>query len=153
MHFGQECVCVCVCVHVCASTCTHMLSHSVVSDSLQSHVGCSLPDSLFMGFSRQEYWSGQPFPSLGSSLPRDGTQVSYTAGRFFPTWATREALGQEYCRSSVASLVRCIVLLISSAIGNFNFIWLKWCWVSPLWSYYFCFVISKYFVGRYFLSM
>ena len=30
-----------------------------------------------MGFSRQEYWSGLPFPSPGeSSRPRDGTQVS-----------------------------------------------------------------------------
>ena len=44
-------MCVCVCVCVCARTraCTHMLSHSVVSDSLQSHVGCSLPDSFVLG--------------------------------------------------------------------------------------------------------
>ena len=26
-------------------------------------VDCSLPASLSMGFSRQEYWSGLPFPS------------------------------------------------------------------------------------------
>ena len=30
-------------------------------------------------------------PSRGSSWPRDRTQVSCTAGRFFITWATREA--------------------------------------------------------------
>ena len=42
-----------------------------------------------MGFSRQEYWSGLPFPSLGeSSRPRDRTRVSWTAGRFFTNWAT-----------------------------------------------------------------
>ena len=32
--------------------------------------------------------------SRGSSQPRDWTQVSHIAGRFFTTWATREA--QEY---------------------------------------------------------
>ena len=37
-----------------------------------------------MGFSRQEYWSGLPFPSPGdSSQPRNQTQVSYIAGRHF----------------------------------------------------------------------
>ena len=44
---------------------------------------------LYMGFSRQEYWSGLPCPSQrGSSQPRDQTQVSCIAGRFFTTWAT-----------------------------------------------------------------
>ena len=33
---------------------------------------------LSMGFSRQEYWSGLPFPS-----PSDQTCVSYIAGGFF----------------------------------------------------------------------
>ena len=37
-----------------------------------------------MGFSKQEYWSGLPFPSPGeSSRPRDLTQVSLIAGRCF----------------------------------------------------------------------
>ena len=39
---------------------------------------------LSMGFSRQEYWSGLPFPPPGeSSQPRDQTQVSCIAGGFF----------------------------------------------------------------------
>ena len=38
-------------------------------------------------------WVAFPF-SRRSSHPRDGTQVSHTAGRFFTSWATREA--QEY---------------------------------------------------------
>ena len=72
---------------------------------------------LSMGFSRQEYWSGLPLPSLmdctvhwilqarilewvaflfskGSSQSRDGTQVSRVAGGFFTIWATRKA--QQY---------------------------------------------------------
>ena len=34
---------------------------------------CSLPGSLSMGFSRQEYWSGLPFPSPGD-LPNPGIE-------------------------------------------------------------------------------
>ena len=34
-------------------------------------------------------WVAIPF-SRGSSQPRDRTQVSLTAGRFFTVWATRE---------------------------------------------------------------
>ena len=57
---------------------------------------CSLP----MGFSRQAYWSGLPCPSPGeSSQPRDQTQVSHFAGRFFALWATREAHTNPYTAS------------------------------------------------------
>ena len=35
-------------------------------------------------------WVAMP-SSRGSSWPRDGTQVSHIAGRFFTVWATREA--------------------------------------------------------------
>ena len=38
---------------------------------------------LSMGFSRQEYQSGLPFPSRGSSWSRDGTRVSSTADRLY----------------------------------------------------------------------
>ena len=52
---GSHCVCVCVCVCV---------RRSVVSDSATPWaVACRVP--LFMEFSRQEYWSGLPFPSPG----------------------------------------------------------------------------------------
>ena len=42
--------------------------------------------------SRPEYWSGWPFDSPGD-LPNPGIQprVSRIAGRFFTSWATREA--------------------------------------------------------------
>ena len=62
---------------------------------------------LSMGVSRQEYWSGSPFPSPEDlSSPgfvlfcfvlffqsRFWTQVSCIAGRFLTVWATREAQG------------------------------------------------------------
>ena len=51
----------------------------------------SLPGSSVHGISRQEWeWVAIPF-SRGSSWPRDRTQVSCTAGRFFTVWATRGA--------------------------------------------------------------
>ena len=45
---------------------------------------------LLMGFSRQEYWSGLPFPSPGD-LPDPGIELlspmsPALAGRFFATW-------------------------------------------------------------------
>ena len=46
------------------------VSHSVVSDSLRAQsIACKAP--LSMEFSRQEYWSGFPFP-LPGDLPNSG---------------------------------------------------------------------------------
>ena len=50
-------------------------------------VACQAP--LSVGFPRQEYWSGLPFPSPGDfSQSRDHTWVSCIAGGFFTIWAT-----------------------------------------------------------------
>ena len=40
-------------------------------------------------------WVAFPF-SRGSSQPRDQTQVSHIAGRFFTSWATREASNENF---------------------------------------------------------
>ena len=63
------------------------VSRSVMSDSL-----CSLQASSIHGIlqARIPVWVAMPF-SRGSSQPRDQTQVSCIAGRFFTIWATREA--------------------------------------------------------------
>ena len=55
-------------------------------------VACQAP--LSIGFSRQEYWSGVPFPTL-EDLPDPGIKPmslvsSALAGRFFTTSATWE---------------------------------------------------------------
>ena len=54
---------------------------------------CDLMDSPIHGIlqARILEWVAFPF-SRGSSQPRDRTQVSHIAGRFFTNWATREAL-------------------------------------------------------------
>ena len=53
---------------------------------------CSPPGSSVHGIlqARILEWVAIPF-SRGSSQPRDGTQVSCIAGRFFANWTTREA--------------------------------------------------------------
>ena len=64
------------------------VSRSVVPDSLRPH---GLQPSVHEIFqARILEWVATSF-SRGSSQPRNRTQVSCTAGRFFTNWATREA--------------------------------------------------------------
>ena len=72
--------------------------HSVLSNSaIPRSVAHQAP--LSMEFSRQEYWSGSPFPSPGD-LPNPGFEpVSLAspslAGGFFTSWATMKAQVEE----------------------------------------------------------
>ena len=66
-----------------------MLSCSVVSDSLWPHGLLAHQAPLSMGFSRQEYWSGLPFPSPGDLPdPEINPTSPALAGGFFTrgTW-------------------------------------------------------------------
>ena len=55
-------------------------------------VDCSLPGTSVHGILQARRLEGVAIPfSSGSSWPRDWTQFSHIAGRFFPIWATREA--------------------------------------------------------------
>ena len=94
------------------------VSHSVVSDSLRPH-------ELSMKFSRQEYWSGLPFPSPGD-LPNPGfrTRVSCIADRCFTVWATREAgLGDPGIMIPTTNLLH-LLKIYSKAHQNFERV--KW---------------------------
>ena len=83
-HLGQQLVCIKVCV--CAPEVA-----SVMSNSLQ-------PYGLYrlsMGFSRQEYWSGLPYPPPGD-VPDPGIKLTsfispLLASGFFTTSTTWEA--------------------------------------------------------------
>ena len=71
------------------------ISCSVLSDYLRLR-------GLTMGFSRQEYWSGFPFPSSGD-LPNLGIELASLtspelAGGFFTTSATWESLLGMMCK-------------------------------------------------------
>ena len=74
---------------------TCVISYLVVSSSLQPHglyVAHQAP--LSMGFSRQEYWSGLPFPSPGD-FPNPGIEPASlvspaSAGKFLTTEPPRK---------------------------------------------------------------
>ena len=81
---GFQCVCVCV-------------SRSVVSDSLRPPWAVAHQAPLSMKFSRQEYWRGFPFPTLGY-FPSSGTEPKFLAppalaGGFFTTTPPGSPLG------------------------------------------------------------
>ena len=67
-----------------------------MSDSLQLHGLEPIQAPLSMEFSRQEYWSGLPFPSPGDLPDPEIKPMSPAspalAGGFFTTSATWEAL-------------------------------------------------------------
>ena len=62
---------VCVCVRTRAREC-HV--HSVVSDSFKTPWIVARQPPLFIGFSRQEYWNGLPFPPPGH-FPNPGIEL------------------------------------------------------------------------------
>ena len=68
-----------------------MCVHSVVSYSLQPPWTAVHKAPLSMGFPRQEYWSGLPFPSPGD-LPDQGIEPESPAlaGEFFTTAQPRQ---------------------------------------------------------------
>ena len=70
---------------------------------------CNLPGSSDHGISQARIleWVAVPF-SRGSYQPRDQTQVSLIAGRFFTVWATREA--PLICLAAAKSLQSCPTL-------------------------------------------
>ena len=70
---------------------TRSNSRSVVSDSFVTPWTVGRQAPLSMGFSRQEYWSGLPFPPPGD-LPSPGIERRSPALQADSTvWATREA--------------------------------------------------------------
>ena len=83
------CLTVCVCVYVWWNICDIKFYHFN-----QFSVYNSLPLSTFtMLCNHHQYlleWVAIPF-SRGSFQSKDWTQVSHIAGRFFTSWATREA--------------------------------------------------------------
>ena len=65
-----------VCVHVCVSVCVHACAYSLSHTQLFGTpwtVAHQAPGS--MGFSREEYWSGLPFPSPGDLPGSPALQV------------------------------------------------------------------------------
>ena len=83
-----------MCIHVCLIT-------SVLSDSFLTLWTVAHQAPLSMGFSRQEYWSGLPFPSPGN-LPNPGMEpVSPVTSALQTDSLPAEPLGKPQTRVSV----------------------------------------------------
>ena len=74
MYLYSSCIITLLCM--CAQSCP----------TLRDPMDCTHQAPLSMGFSRQEHWSGLPFPSP-EDLPDPGIkpQLSFITGRFFTT--------------------------------------------------------------------
>ena len=91
-----------------------------------------------MDQARMLEWVAIPFP-MGSSQPRDETQVSCIAGKFFASWVTREAL---------IMLLICISFIISTfPCTSWSFLCLLWkhvyLYVLTILNQPFCFLLTK----------
>ena len=111
---ARTCVCVCVCAHACACACALKCMHMHVCTqscpTLCGLVDCSPPGSSVQGISRQEYWSGLPFPSPGD-LPNPGIKpVSLVSPASADEFFTTEPLGKP-CRTRKLSVDQSIFLL------------------------------------------
>ena len=74
---------------------------------------CSLPGSLSMGFSRQEYWSGLTFSSPGDLLGLGFETMSFTlAGGFFTTDPPRKPLTKHIVIKMIVVFVLSYILPI-----------------------------------------
>ena len=84
-------------VHACMHACFIAQSYLTLCDNMD----CSPPGSSVHGVLQARMLEWVAIPSYrGSSLPRDQTQVSHTAGRFFTVWATR-GIEINWCMMSI----------------------------------------------------
>ena len=115
---------------------TSCLCHAKLLQSCQTlcdPMDCSLPGSSVHGDSPDKN-SGVGCHALlqGSSRPRDQTQVSWIAGRFFTNWATREAQGLwkpidagKDCRDQVQKAVE-ILLRVALKVSQSPSVWARY---------------------------
>ena len=102
-------MCVCVCVYVLV-----IQSCLILCDFM----GCSLPgSSVHVTLQKRILECVAALFSRGFSQPRDWDQVSYIAGRFFTTWATREAL--YVCVCIYIYIYMCVCVCIHIYLNHF----------------------------------
>ena len=91
----------------------------VVASNSCNPMDCSLPGSSVNGIPQARIleWVATSF-SRGSSQPRNQTQVSCIAGRFFTNWAMREALNEYPTFMDRPNIIKLSIL--SNLICRFN---------------------------------
>ena len=107
-------VCVCVCV---------LVSHGWLCDPMD----CSPSGSSVHGILQARILELMAMSSSrGSSWHRDWTQVSYTEGRFFSIWATREDIWERLLNSQPSARTAQVSIQCQKHIGGQrfnNFLW------------------------------
>ena len=111
---------------------------SFVSDTLQPHgLYYSMPGSCPWGFSRQEYWSGLPFPTPGD-LPDPGIEPASPvspalASRFFTTESPGNTLSKVFVVVLLLSPTLCDPMDCSRAgSSNLHYL-LEFAWIHVHW--------------------
>ena len=106
-----------VCVCVVTLHCQLVSAHSVMSDSATPWTAAHQA-RLSMEFSRQEYWSGEPFPTP-EDLPDPGIELvsPALAGGFFTT----EPLGNSYKLWTTYEIYSLIFLCLYRSVSVYSY--------------------------------
>ena len=105
--FESHCFEYCACVRVCMPSCFSQVRLSVTLWT----VACQAP--LSVGFSRQEYWSGVPFP-LSGDLPNPGIKsISLESPALVGGFFTTEPPGKPFPLTLISNMPFSPVLLCS----------------------------------------
>ena len=111
------------------------VSCSIVSDLLWplGHTDSSVEDPLSREFSRQEYWSGLPFPSPGD-FPYLGIKPGSPAfaGRFFTVWATMELEDLNRTKKTGLLVQARFPSRLPANILYYHVTWVSSCWPLDL---------------------
>ena len=83
-----------VCMFMYVQICECVCGCSVMSDSSQPCGPIALQAPLSIGFSRQEYWSGLPFPSSGDVLDPGIKRTSPASPAFADEFLTIQPPGK-----------------------------------------------------------
>ena len=93
---------------------------------------CNPMDYTVHGILQARILEWVAFPvSRGSSQPRNWTQISHTAGRFFTSWATREAqrCSESNYKSTQSALTGTCKVLCETRMDE----WILWNSLKPNW--------------------
>ena len=107
-----------LCLFILSGVISLLFSNSILGNYLpgefifQCHIFCLF--ILFMGFSRQEYLSGLPFPSLVDHFLSELSTMTH------PSWVTLHGMAHKLDKAAVhvISLVRFLLLWFSSCLPS-----------------------------------
>ena len=110
-----------LCMYICAQ-----LLSSVWLFSTPWAVACQAP--LSMGYSRQEYWSGLPFPSPGDlpdPFPHPSLHINVCSFDF-----SSEYLSGSLLLNKIKNLCICMKVIILPPFESYLYLWLCWVFIA-----------------------